>query len=235
RALCALGAAAAAARAVAARGAGAGRAGEHAAAAAELASAAAVTAEKGRPRGTGIGPAGRAWLARARAEAARAAGVAGPEPWDAVVDAFAAYGDGYRAAHARWRRAGARLERAAGSGHGDDDRRAAAGDLASAAAQARRLGARPLADAVEALTHRAGDLASRPSAGPPGSPLTPREQAVLEQVARGLTNRAVGEQLFISEKTVSVHLSRAMAKLDASGRAEAVAVAVARGLVAPPT
>ncbi|WP_405414930.1 LuxR C-terminal-related transcriptional regulator [Pseudonocardia alni] len=63
--------------------------------------------------------------------------------------------------------------------------------------------------------------------------VTPREHAVLELVAHGLTNRAVGERLFISEKTVSVHLSRAMAKLGASGRAEAVALAHSRGLLGP--
>lgn len=56
---------------------------------------------------------------------------------------------------------------------------------------------------------------------------------MLELVAHGLTNRAVGERLFISEKTVSVHLSRAMAKLGASGRAEAVALAHSRGLLTP--
>ncbi|MFP5069823.1 helix-turn-helix transcriptional regulator [Pseudonocardia nantongensis] len=65
------------------------------------------------------------------------------------------------------------------------------------------------------------------------TPLTPREQAVLQQVAYGLTNRAIGERLYISEKTVSVHLSRAMTKLGASGRAEAVSVAHARGLLPP--
>ncbi|WP_308253265.1 helix-turn-helix transcriptional regulator [Pseudonocardia sp. ICBG601] len=56
---------------------------------------------------------------------------------------------------------------------------------------------------------------------------------MLELVAHGLTNRAVGERLFISEKTVSVHLSRAMAKLGASGRAEAVAVATPGVCFAP--
>jgi DNA-binding NarL/FixJ family response regulator len=43
----------------------------------------------------------------------------------------------------------------------------------------------------------------------------------------------VGQELYISEKTVSVHLSRIMAKLGASRRAEAVATAYERGLLAP--
>ena len=55
----------------------------------------------------------------------------------------------------------------------------------------------------------------------------------LALVAMGRTNREVGEELYISEKTVSVHLSRIMAKLGASRRAEAVATAYERGLLAP--
>jgi DNA-binding NarL/FixJ family response regulator len=50
-------------------------------------------------------------------------------------------------------------------------------------------------------------------------------------VAAGLTNRQIGERLYISEKTASVHVSNVLAKLDASGRAEAVAVATRRGLL----
>jgi DNA-binding NarL/FixJ family response regulator len=68
-------------------------------------------------------------------------------------------------------------------------------------------------------------------AGP--DPLTPRERSVLALVAEGRTNRQVGAELFISEKTVSVHLSRVMGKLGASSRTEAVSVAYARGLLAP--
>lgn len=238
-ALCALGAAARADLAEAARTAGDPAGAEaHAGAAAGLADEAALTAERGLPRGTAVGPEGRAWLARARAEAARAHGEAAPQVWDAVVETFAGYGDGYRAAEARWRRAEALLGRAHRGGPGTDgeaDRRAAAEDLSVAATGADRLGARPLAEAVAALRLRAGDGGPRPAppSGAGGPPLTPREHAVLELVAHGLTNRAVGERLFISEKTVSVHLSRAMAKLGASGRAEAVALAHSRGLLAP--
>jgi DNA-binding NarL/FixJ family response regulator len=68
---------------------------------------------------------------------------------------------------------------------------------------------------------------------PGGDLLTPRERAVLDLVAGGRTNRQVGAALYISEKTVSVHLSRVMAKLGASSRTEAVSVAYSRGLLAP--
>ena len=48
---------------------------------------------------------------------------------------------------------------------------------------------------------------------------------MLTLVADGRTNRQVGSELFISEKTVSVHLSRVMAKLGAASRTEAVSLA----------
>ncbi len=89
-ALCALGAAARADLAEAARTAGnpAG-ADAHAGAATGLVDEAARTAERGLPRGTSVGPEGRAWLARARAEAARARGDTAPQVWDPVVETFA--------------------------------------------------------------------------------------------------------------------------------------------------
>lgn len=62
--------------------------------------------------------------------------------------------------------------------------------------------------------------------------LTDGEVEVLELVAQGLTNRQIGEQLFISGKTVSVHVSNLLAKLGVAGRPEAVAVAHRRGLLA---
>ena len=49
-------------------------------------------------------------------------------------------------------------------------------------------------------------------------------------VARGRANRAIGQTLFISEKTASVHVSRILAKLGVSGRVEAAAVAHRLGL-----
>ncbi|MYS43115.1 hypothetical protein GTY23_18115, partial [Streptomyces sp. SID5998] len=55
--------------------------------------------------------------------------------------------------------------------------------------------------------------------------LTPREQDVLRLVALGRTNRQIAEELFISPKTASVHVSNILAKLDVSGRGEAAAVA----------
>ena len=60
--------------------------------------------------------------------------------------------------------------------------------------------------------------------------LTPREHEVLLLVAEGRTNREIGELLYMSEKTASVHVSRILAKLDVGGRVEAAAVAHRLGL-----
>lgn len=62
-------------------------------------------------------------------------------------------------------------------------------------------------------------------------PLTPRERAVLRLVATGSTNREVAAELGVGEETVKTMLSRAFVKLGVRRRAEAVAVAQARGLL----
>ncbi|RME46847.1 MAG: DNA-binding response regulator [Deltaproteobacteria bacterium] len=65
------------------------------------------------------------------------------------------------------------------------------------------------------------------------SELTPRELEVLGLVARGLRNREIAEELFISERTVKFHLRSIMDKLDAKTRTEAVSRALSRGLIDP--
>ena len=60
--------------------------------------------------------------------------------------------------------------------------------------------------------------------------LTPRERQVLALVARGATNREIGAELFMAEKTASVHVSRILAKLDVRSRTQAAAVAHRLGL-----
>jgi DNA-binding NarL/FixJ family response regulator len=135
---------------------------------------------------------------------------------------------GHRQAYALLRRAEALL--AGGAPHGRVEP-----DLRAALATAERLHAGPLAAAVRGLAERAGVALEPGPAPPPGGPdpLTPRERSVLGLVASGRTNRQIGAELFISEKTVSVHLSRVMAKLGASSRTAAVTVAYERGLLAP--
>jgi DNA-binding CsgD family transcriptional regulator/tetratricopeptide (TPR) repeat protein len=61
--------------------------------------------------------------------------------------------------------------------------------------------------------------------------LSAREQGVLSEIVAGRTNREIGRRLFISEKTVGVHVGKILAKLGVSGRVEAATVALRLGLV----
>jgi DNA-binding CsgD family transcriptional regulator/tetratricopeptide (TPR) repeat protein len=86
-------------------------------------------------------------------------------------------------------------------------------------------GARPspgIADRVAGVTPDGGAL-------PFG--LSPRENSVLLVLAEGRTNREIAERLFISERTVAVHVRRILAKLGVSGRVEATGLAIRLGLV----
>ena len=102
------------------------------------------------------------------------------------------------------------------------------------------LGAAPLRREIELLAQRGRlrlqeqvDKVTEPGAqySPAASlGLTRREAEVLALVAAGRTNRQIGEALFITPKTASVHVSRILAKLGVAGRGEAAAVAHRLGL-----
>lgn len=64
--------------------------------------------------------------------------------------------------------------------------------------------------------------------------LSEREQRILELIADGLTNREIGEQLYLSEKTVKHHVSDILGKLGLSRRVEAAAFAIRRAASRPP-
>ncbi|MFW6694187.1 helix-turn-helix transcriptional regulator [Streptomyces sp. MAR4 CNX-425] len=164
------------------------------------------------------------WAAHALfldAQLARAGGDPDPLPWAAAAAAFEPLDRPYELARVRHRWAEALLT------CGDRDR--AAGLLADAHATAAALGAVPLRTAVTALASRA----RVPLGGPGPAPadpvralgLTSREQEVLKLVTAGRSNRQIAEELFISPKTASVHVSNLMAKLGVSGRGEAAATA----------
>lgn len=187
----------------------------------ELLQRAITTAERGRPRGGRLGPEGRAWLARAHAEHARLTGRHDVDLWRRATEEFG-YGYRYEEARSRWRWAEALVE----AGRRDE----AAAQLAAATAVAREIGAKPLLAATEDLGRRARLTGVRTSSA--ADVLTQREAEVLTLVAEGLSNRQIGERLFISGKTVSVHVSNLLAKLGASTRAEAVTLAHRRGLLA---
>ncbi len=79
-------------------------------------------------------------------------------------------------------------------------------------------------------------IAGDPSAAPQRPDtfgLSARERDVLALVAQGRTNREIGERLFISQKTVGVHVGNILAKLAVSGRVEAATIAIRLGLTSP--
>ncbi|MFY9586479.1 MAG: response regulator transcription factor, partial [Actinomycetota bacterium] len=82
---------------------------------------------------------------------------------------------------------------------------------------------------VEAVLGAAGHRAARRQEGPAG--LTQREVEVLQLVARGMSNKAVAERLFISPKTVGNHVEHIYTKIGASSRAAASLFAVQNGLL----
>ena len=93
------------------------------------------------------------------------------------------------------------------------------------------LGAGLVVQWADELTESAG-LVARPRgtrADFQPDALTPREQQVLALVAEGLTNVQIAERLYLSRKTVSVHVSAVLRKLGASTRTEAVRLAAEQG------
>ncbi|MYT23545.1 hypothetical protein GTW69_25210, partial [Streptomyces sp. SID7760] len=110
----------------------------------------------------------------------------------------------------------------------------AAALLREAYATADRLGSRRLREDLALLAQRArlpltGDEPAAPPAPAPDPVeslgLTSRERDVLGLVAAGKSNRQIAEELFISPKTASVHVSNILAKLGVAGRGEAAALA----------
>lgn len=116
----------------------------------------------------------------------------------------------------------------------------AVGERGDAGAVLNRVVADAPGDGVTAAARWARDLAARgglvlarpdgpaataataPASGP--AALTPRERQVLALVAEGLTNPQIGQRLFISPKTASVHVSAILTKIGAANRAEAAAL-----------
>ena len=188
-----------------------------------------------RESGFRFGPEAHAWAQRLEAEWLRwrwashvdgqAQDVAGPPTeaelvaaWRATEQAFSEFDHPFELARVRARLAG--ILRATGDTAGARE----AGDLARATAHA--LGAQPLLAELTSL----GSTAVRSAPAP--DVLTPREREIIALVAEGRSNGEIGKQLFISTKTVSVHVSNILGKLGASSRTEAAAVARRRKLLA---
>jgi DNA-binding CsgD family transcriptional regulator len=106
------------------------------------------------------------------------------------------------------------------------DKAAAAAGAARALAE--QLGARPVLTAVDALIARTR-LSPAPAPRTPADSrpygLTERELEILALLGTGATNRQIARKLFISERTVGVHVSRVLHKLQVTNRAQAAALA----------
>jgi DNA-binding CsgD family transcriptional regulator len=174
----------------------------------------------------------RAHAVNARAELGRAEGDPDPAAYAEAAEAWLAIERPYPAAIARWREAEAHLR--------GGDRTATVVAARAAAESAREIGATWLVDEVEGLAARARLRLAEPENGAQPAPedegdafgLTPRERQVLSLLAGGATNREIGAQLYMAEKTASVHVSRILSKLDVRSRTEAAAVAHRHGLEA---
>ena len=173
------------------------------------------------------GPEARAWEARLWAELLRWRWAADVDPpaheellsaWREAVSRFEAYGAPYEVASVRARFAALLTA----TGDADEAREQAEAVTETAA----RLGVSPLLSLVGAAAPVPAPVAAGPRAT-----LTPRESEILALVAEGRSNGEIGRQLFISTKTVSVHVSNILGKLGAAGRTEAAAIARREGLL----
>jgi DNA-binding NarL/FixJ family response regulator len=82
-------------------------------------------------------------------------------------------------------------------------------------------------------TQRGTGTASEPASHPDLDRLTPREREVLAGLGRGLSNRALAAELFVSEKTIKTHVSSVLAKLRLADRTQAALFAVRTGIADP--
>ncbi|HEV8558578.1 MAG TPA: AAA family ATPase [Actinophytocola sp.] len=162
------------------------------------------------------------------AELTRAGGTFDRTAWDAAVRAWDELNQPHRLAQA--------LLPAAEAAVLDGDRDTAAAMLRRAAKIADDLGATPLRGRIDDLARRARITVTAKDTVPDDQVrrelgLTPREMEILRLVSAGRGNREIAEELFISAKTASVHVSNVIAKLGVANRVEAAAAAHRLGVL----
>jgi DNA-binding CsgD family transcriptional regulator/tetratricopeptide (TPR) repeat protein len=182
--------------------------------------------------GPPTGPFALGCLATLDGEMSRLVGEPSSGAWEEAAEVWAGLGDPFQAAYCRWREGEASLLLG--------DRTNAAEALTSAHRTAAELRAIPLLEELRALAQRGrvsleepeetGGTSKKNASGGDGAGLTARELEVLKLVAEGLTNSQIAESLFISRKTVSVHVSHILEKFGVTSRVEAAGVAYRLGL-----
>jgi DNA-binding CsgD family transcriptional regulator len=193
----------------------------------------AILAPERYPEGEAL-QAALAHRAVVEAETSRLRGLSDARLWSRAAETWSRLEEPLEHAYAEWRHAEALLL----AGEGRDE----AGELLQRAADiARKSGAKSLLAEIQALAQRARlplsaaeppqpDNGEDEQSAPPFG-LTDRELEVLALLAQGMTNREIGERLFISQSTASVHVSRILGKLEVRSRLEAATTAQRLGLV----
>jgi DNA-binding CsgD family transcriptional regulator len=181
--------------------------------------------------GDGAPPESEAFLALAEAELLRLRGERATDPWNAAAERFCVIRAMYPCAYTTLRAAEALA--LAGSPLAET-----AVPLKAAHGAALEIGSPPFLQEVVGLARRAGvslgeDEREQYRGVLSDIGLTDRELEVLRLLAEGRTNRQIGDELFITAKTASVHVSRILMKLGVANRAEAVAAAHRMGLARP--
>ena len=172
-------------------------------------------------------PMSAAFAETARAHLVTCEGEQSPEVWASVVERWRVLGMPFELGWALLRLG----ESAAREGHSCQARDA----WDEALRIGNKVGALPLVAAAESAARRARvRLPTIPSRTPTSFGLTTRELEVLRLLAGGATNSAIAQQLFMSPKTASVHVSHVIAKLGVANRTEAAAIAHKSGLLGEP-
>jgi DNA-binding CsgD family transcriptional regulator/tetratricopeptide (TPR) repeat protein len=181
-------------------------------------------------RGASPTPRQRGALAQCLAEQSRL-GRSDPDLWERAARLWETASEAYPQAYCRWREAEALLEARVA-------RARATAALVEAQRIAQRLELRPLLGRISRLSQRGrleihADAAAEPTPAELAGQalgLTPREVEVLGLLVDGSTDRDIAEALFISRKTVSVHVSNVLRKLAVGRRFEAARIGQAHGL-----
>ena len=200
-----------------------------------------------------------AYLRMCEGEARRARGDSDPDVWAEAAKRWQELQQPYPAAYARWREAEALLGQRSRSARAAESLRAAHRVAVSLGAAPFRREVESLASRARIFLVEGGTEERTPTAGaeqlPPAPPdqsapapdrraaraaakgryrLSDRELDVWLQLPAGLSNNQIGERLFISGKTVSVHVTNILRKLEVKTRVQAIALAYQLGMVDPP-